>query len=66
MRYLPLIILLTLPACQTTKTFGDKVGEAVDTVVNPETREVHYKREGNTIHYRRFECSGKFCDATDL
>lgn len=58
-----LLLAVFLAGCTTMDTLEDRAEEAADTAVNPERREVHYLREGNTIHYLRRECAGRFCDA---
>lgn len=55
-------VLALVAGCETTRTLEDNTSEAVDTAVNPERREIHYIREGNTIHYRRVDCSGRLCN----
>ena len=56
-------LFVVISGCGTFQTVGDRAEEALEAGVNPEQREFHYIREGNTIHYFRRECSGKFCEA---
>ena len=52
-------VFLILSGCENLQ---ERAEEALDTIADPEEREVHYLREGNTIHYLRRECAGRFCE----
>jgi hypothetical protein len=57
------VLLALVSGCSALQTLEGRGAEALETAVNPEQREIHYFRDGNTIHYLKRECSGRFCDA---
>ena len=57
-------LVILVSGCSTLQTLEERGEAALETAVNPEEREIHYWREGNTIHYLKRECSGKFCVKT--
>ena len=57
------VLLVLVSGCSALQTLEGRAEQALETVANPEQREIHYYREGNTIHYLKRECSGRFCDA---
>ncbi len=55
-------VAFILGGCTAAQRLEDNAEAALEMAVNPEQRELHYLREGNTSHYYRRECSGKFCE----